>query len=249
MIWARYDEKWTRLSFDEMINFSRWMNDLIGYFPTIVGGWAVFMYNQRGFGSRDIDVVIPTREMKGRVIDRYLMNNGYQVRKKAFGEMEWIKELEPGNPSSETYLDVCTLEDRNIVHGTDIEIPWKIAHDHQVMKELDGTMIYVPSPEALLILKVKAAWDRNHDIQIGGGTPFLQDKVRKDRFDIVSILKSCSLEKELTARMVNAHHFEVYFKDAVARAISDRESIVAHGLSDDDLFSLEKKVSSLLLAL
>ena len=247
--WTRYDERWTRLSFDEMVNFSRWMNELIGYYPTIIGGWAVFMYNQKGFGSRDIDVVIPTREMKGRVIDRYLINNGYQIKKKAFGEMEWVKELEPGDPGSITYLDVCTLEDRNLVHGTDLEIPWKIAHDHQIMKDLNGTMIYIPSPEALLILKVKAAWDRDFDIQRTGGTPFLSDKVRKDRFDIVSILKSCTIDKELIATIVNQHNFNVYFKDAVARAISDRDAINAHDLSGDDLIHLEKKTSSLLQTL
>ncbi|MBN1389118.1 MAG: hypothetical protein JXA22_00590 [Candidatus Thermoplasmatota archaeon] len=229
-----------------MVNFSQWMNELIGYYPTIIGGWAVFMYNQRGFGSRDIDVVIPTREMKGRVIDRYLANNGYQVRKKAFGEMEWIKELEAGNPDSITYLDVCTLEDRNVVHGKDLEIPWKIAHDHQVLKELNGTKIYIPAPEALLTLKVKAAWDRNYDIQISGGTPFLLDKVRKDRFDIISLFKNCNIDKDKIVTIVNDHKFNDPFKDAVAKAISDSEAIEAHDLSDNDTCSLKEKISIIL---
>lgn len=221
-----------------MINFNRWMNELIGYYPTIIGGWAVYIYNREGFGSRDIDVVIPTREMKGRMIDRYLVNNGYQIKHKAFGEMEWIKELVPGDPDSITYLDICTLEDRNIVHGTDLEVPWKIAFDHQIVKEIDGTKVYIPSPEALLVLKVKAAWDRDQDIRVGGGTPFLSDKLLKDRFDIVSLLRSCTIDMDLLIRIINDSKFHDQFKDSLARAISDEEAVGAHVLSQDDLDSI-----------
>lgn len=204
------------------------------------------MYNPTGFGSRDIDVVIPTREMKEKVIDLYLFNNGYEIRKRAFGEMEWIKELEPDNPNSITYLDVCTTEDRNLVHGGDLEIPWKIAYDNRNLKDIDGVKIYVPKPEALFLLKVKAAWDRDYDIQNSGGNAFLRDKVIKDRFDIISLLKSCPLNHNILKGFLDELGFDRQFKDAVARSLSDEMAVKAHSLSDHELKTLEDEGNSIL---
>lgn len=203
------------------------------------------MYNQKGFGSRDIDVIIPTREMKHRVIDQYLANNGYKIVKKAFGEMEWIKELEPGNEDSITYLDVCTLEDLNIVHGSNVIVPWDIAIKWQILKNIDGIEFYIPSPEPLLVLKAKAAWDRNHDIQTSGGNPFLKDKVVKDRFDILSIIDNCEVDKEILHEILRETNFTKYFKDAIVKAISDNVAKEAHFLSKKKLDVMEEKIEDL----
>jgi hypothetical protein len=95
----RYNEKWMDLSLAELENFARWMNDILGYHPTIIGGWAVYFYNP-SMGSIDIDVILPSWEMRDRIINMYLKNNGYELREKAFGESEWVKLLEPDNPDS-----------------------------------------------------------------------------------------------------------------------------------------------------
>jgi hypothetical protein len=184
--------------------------------------------------------------MKHRVVDQYLANNGYKVVKKAFGEMEWIKELEPGNEDSITYLDVCTLEDLNIVHGSNVILPWDIALRWQILKNIDGIEFYIPSPEPLLVLKAKAAWDRNSDIQTTGGNPFLRDKVVKDRFDILSILFNCELDKEIIYGILKETEFTRFFKDAVAKAISDHVAREAHDMSREKLVDTEEKIEDML---
>ena len=239
MNWDRYQSKWTDLSFKEMINFSRWMNKIFGYHPTIIGGWAVYMYNSNGFGSRDIDVIIPTRDMRDRVITQYLTSNGYQIKDVAFGEKEWIKELEPGNPDSITYLDICTLEDGNPVHGRDLEVPWNIAMKWQRDIENNGIVFSIPSPEPLLVFKVKAAWDRNHDINITGGTPFLKDKVLKDRFDIISLLLNCKLDLDVLKEILVETRFRECFIDSILKAISEEAALRSHGLNENNISSLE----------
>ena len=67
------------------------------------------------------------------------------------------------------------------------------------------------------------------------GTPFLSDKLLKDRFDIVSLLKSCTIDRDLLSRLVNGSEFNGQLKDSLARAISDKEAARANVLSQDDL--------------
>lgn len=232
-----------------MINFSRWMNKIFGYHPTIIGGWAVYMYNTKGFGSRDIDVIIPTREMRDRVITQYLTSNGYQIKDVAFGEKEWIKELEPGNPDSITYLDVCTLEDGNPVHGKDLDVPWSIAMKWQRDIEKNGIVFSIPSPEPLLVFKVKAAWDRNHDINVTGGTPFLKDKVLKDRFDIISLLLNCEFDPDILKIILSDTGFKDCFLDSLLKAISEEDALSSHGLNKERSIALEDRTEEIIESL
>jgi hypothetical protein len=228
--WTRYGKRWTDLSLKEVENFARWMNDILGYHPTVIGGWAVYFYNPSGLGSRDIDVVLPSWDIKRRVADLYLANNGYFLRQKAFGVAEWIKHLEPGNESSETYLDICTLEDRNMVHGTDIELPWTIASKHQRPMKICDSDLYVPEPEALFLLKAKAAWDRAYDIRSGAGSDFLRDKVRKDRFDMLSLMANADIDPETLISMANNFDIAFLLRDTIEKAMADEMAIGHPGI-------------------
>lgn len=242
---GRYNKKWMDLSLAELENFAKWMNDILGYHPTIIGGWAVYFYNPT-LGSIDIDVILPTWEMRDRIINMYLKNNGYELREKAFGEAEWIKLLETDNPDSETYLDVCTQQDKNLVHGRDIEIPWSIAFEWQRSKKLQNGEIFIPDPEPLLVLKVKAAWDRSHDIEKSGGSPFLKDKVRKDRLDILSLLSKYDMRQDIINKIVLEYEFKECFDDALGRAISDQDILIRRGYEKEDISNLKKKVANIL---
>ncbi len=219
------------------------MNEILCYHPIIIGEWAVYFYNQGGLGSRDIDVLLPNWEMRDRVINTYLVNNGYELREKAFGEAEWVKFLEPGNTESETYLDVCTLQDKNIVHGRGSEIPWSIATEWQRDLKIEGTNIFIPEPEPLLVLKAKAAWDRSYDLMKKGGDEFLRDKIRKDRFDILSILSNCEINQEIIIDIVSKFNFKECFDDTLVRALSEREVIERHGFTDDKVSEMKKKLT------
>jgi hypothetical protein len=228
--WDRYSKDWTGLSFSELSAFSSWMNRFIGYSPTIIGGWAVYFYNPNGFGSTDIDVVLPDRNARDQVINKYLASNGYALRKRAFGETEWVKRLAAGGRTVEHFLDVCTLQDKNPVHGRDIEVPWSIAMKNQRREHIGSSELFIPGPEPLLVLKLKAAFDRAHDIKVGGGTPYLRDKLQKDRFDIVSLLAKCKFDSELLDGMIADTGFGECAHEALSRAVSDRTVVDRHGL-------------------
>jgi hypothetical protein len=242
---GRYNKKWMDLSLAELENFAKWMNDILGYHPTIIGGWAVYFYTP-SLGSIDIDVILPTWEMRDRIINMYLKNNGYELREKAFGEAEWVKLLEADNPDSETYLDVCTLQDKNLVHGKDIEVPWTIAFDWQRSHKVKSADIFIPDPEPLLVLKVKAAWDRNYDIEKTGGSPFLKDKLKKDRLDILSLISKYDIKQDIINKIVLEYEFKDCFIDALGKAISDEDTSKRLEFSEEDISNMRKKVVKVL---
>ena len=194
----------------------------MGYHPTIIGGWAVYFYNP-AFGSIDIDVILPTWETRDRIINKYLKSNGYEIRKKAFGEAEWVKLLETENPDSVTYLDVCILLDKNLVYGKDIEIPWSIAFEWQRNKKVQNAEKFLLDPEPLLVLKAKAAWDRSYDIEKSGGSPFLKDKVIKDRFDILILISKYDMRQDIINKIVLEYEFKECFNDALGRVFSAQD--------------------------
>lgn len=233
------------LSLKELDNFAKWMNEIIGYQPTIIGGWAVYFHNPT-LGSIDIDVVLPTWEMRDRIINKYLKSNGYELREKAFGETEWVKLLEPDNPDSDTYLDVCTLQDKNLVHGKDTEIPWSIALNWQKSKKVKSGEIYIPDPEPLLVLKVKAAWDRSYDIEKSSESPFLKDKLSKDRIDIISLISNCDMKLYIINEIVLKYDFKECFEETLGRTISDQTVLDRLDLKPEDKKDLKKKIKEII---
>lgn len=233
------------LSLKELESFAKWMNDILGYHPTIIGGWAVYFYTP-SLGSIDIDVILPSWDMRDRIINMYLKNNGYELREKVFGEVEWVKLLEPDNPDSETYLDVCTLQDKNFVHGIDREVPWSIAFEWQRDYKVKSADIFIPDPEPLLVLKVKAAWDRNYDIEKTGGDSFLKDKVKKDRLDILSLISKYDMRQDIINKIVLENKFNECFDDALGKAMSDEDILKRLEYTEEDISNVKKKVANLL---
>jgi len=63
-----YSKEITDASYKELISLTKWINKIYGYYPIIIGGWAVYSY-MATLGSRDIDLVFPTSES----IDKTLM--------------------------------------------------------------------------------------------------------------------------------------------------------------------------------
>jgi len=245
----RYSREWTDLSFLELGRFAGWMNKFIGYLPSIIGGWAVHFYNPEGLGSTDIDVVLPDRAARDKVVTAYLATNGYVLRKRAFGEAEWVKELMVGEKKIDHYLDICTLQDKNLVHGRDIELPWAIAMADQKSVRVGKSELFIPGPEPLLLLKLKAAWDRSYDISAGGGTPYLRDKLGKDRFDILSLLIKCRINTEKVRRMATEFRFGECARDALSRAAADQAVIDRHGLDRQKARALARKAEKVMSGL
>lgn len=182
-------------------------------------------YNPAGLGSRDVDLVFPDRRIKDRVINQYLTTQGYERERRSEFEEEYTLLVNTSKGVERVYLDVVTVQDANRVHGSDVELPWRLALDHHRTAKIGGADFYVPKPEALLLLKAKAALDREYDAKRAFDPFYLQQKSWKDYYDMASLLKSCTFDMQLVARLLEAHRFKSHFQKVIG-ALSRKRSVL-----------------------
>ena len=225
-----YYEELTTATYQELLRVGGWFNRLLGYHPLLVGGWAVYYYNPAGLGSRDVDLIFPDRKLKDRVVNQYLMTHGYERERRSEFEEEYVLLVKTARRMERVYLDVATVQDSNRVHGADVELPWKLAFRHQRLARIGRAAFYVPTPEVLILLKAKAALDREYDAKRAFDPFYLQQKSWKDYYDVASLLKSCEFDTGLIANLVKAHRFEPYFQEAMSSLSRKRSVLDRHGI-------------------
>ncbi len=225
-----YYEEITTATYQELHRVGEWFNRLFGYHPVLVGGWAVFHYNPAGLGSRDIDLIFPDRRIKDRAVNQYMLSHGYERERRSELEENYVLPVTTTRGVERVYLDVATVQDANRVHGADVELPWKLAYDHQVPAQVGDTDFFVPSPEVLLLLKAKAAVDRGYDAKRVFDPFLLQQKGWKDYYDIASLLKACEFDTGLIADLLKAYRFEPYLRKAIDSLSRKRSVLDRHGV-------------------
>ncbi len=237
-----YYEEMTTATYRELMRVGRWFNRFVGYHPVIVGGWAVFHYNPAGLGSRDIDLVFPDRAMKDRLVNRYLLTSGYERQRRSEFEEEYALIRETSRGKERIYLDVATAQDVNRVHGGRAELPWSLALKYQNKARFGTAEFYVPRPEVLILLKAKAALDREHDAGRSFDPFYFQQKAWKDYYDVASLLKACEFDERLMSGLLRAHRFGGHFRKVLA-SLSRKRSVLKRHSSDWD--HLKVKLGSL----
>jgi len=203
-----YYEEMTDQSFKEMLNICNWLNDVYGHHPVIIGGWAVYLHNP-SLGSRDIDILFPDRRLKHMVVEIYLASHDYRSEG-LFGK-EYFKEIKTSRGTEKIIIDACSVEDVNRVKGTDLVIPWELAYEYQKKVTIEGVKLYIPRVEVLLLYKVKAAFDRTHDMSSTFDPFYLQHKILKDYLDVVNLITYCEMDFALLRRLLNVHGFLEHF--------------------------------------
>lgn len=184
-----YYEEFTQASFQELLNFASWMNKFFGYYPTIVGGWAVWCYTN-GLGSRDIDVVFPDASSRNKALARYFFENDYEETG-TFLEKTYVKKIETEKGTEEIIVDACTTSDKRIIKNLDVTLPWKWVVKHSQRHKLgDNNYIYIPIPELLLTYKIGAALGRREALKTVRETGYLESKIWKDLYDFASLAKT-----------------------------------------------------------
>jgi len=229
-----YDEL-TTATYKELVRVGQWFNRLIGHHPLLIGGWAVHYYNPRGLGSRDVDLLFPDRRIKDRVVNQYLMTQGYERERRSEFEEEYALLVRTAKGVERVYLDVATVQDTNRVHGSDIELPWKLAFDHSMAARIGKADFYVPVPEVLLLLKVKAALDRTYDARRAYDPFYLQQKSWKDYYDVASLLKSCEFDVRLIKQVLERQGFKSRFSRVMDALSRKRTVLDRHGVRWEQL--------------
>ena len=214
-----YCKEITEASYNELITLTKWINKIYGYYPFIIGGWAVYSYVQ-SLGSRDIDIVFPTKESVEKVLMPYYKMRGY--KDEGLFSKQYYLEVQTEKGTEKIMLDACSLADRNILHeNKDIEIPWDLTQQYyqnwEIQKDL---VVQVPQIELLLLYKFKALCDRRYDLQHSTlsaiNRAYVESKIWKDEHDIKK-LSECSIDKEKIIQIVKSVNFQEYLHREVKR--------------------------------
>ena len=204
-------------SYKELLNLFEWFSHF-SVIPTLIGGWAVFVYNSY-FGSVDIDLVGPS--MGGRfldVIERYERARGYEeVESAGLGiEVAYRKPVtRQGRVFGYVEIDVCTFEaDTGSFHeDPNKKLPYALCSDPKFVKSVnfDGKLaVYVPMKSLLFSYKLKAFRDRAFDLKTKGAVmsverrEWMQTKLEKDGADLIALLNP-KPERYVTKEALDFH--------------------------------------------
>jgi hypothetical protein len=155
----------------------------------LIGGWAVHSFKPWKY-SLDIDL-IATGRFKDSLTRHLYSTRHYSKERDSAGNTLYLKSLDSGD----IYLDFLPKKDQ--FHGTGkllnlmrIEyktVPKNISHSFD-----PEFQVMVPEISMLLLLKLKAAWDRHYDLSLETtlNKDHLSEKFTKDCGDIIALLLS-----------------------------------------------------------
>jgi len=168
----------------------------------LIGGWAVDAYNPY-FGSQDIDLVTDN-ETRLWLIDRLASGEGYTPQ--IHYPSDTVKKV---TPHGEIILDIIYRETPYPFEGHP-EIPFTldILTGNTVFRTIrGGAKIPVPNRSMLVLLKLKAAWDRSYRIisQRSADPAWERGKMIKDYADVLALIDPAYGGREIDLEILGAH--------------------------------------------
>jgi len=177
-------------SFDELEHILRWVARREGgagkVKTVLIGGWAVYAYNPY-WGSYDIDLVTSSRT-RHSMQDFLRRDRGFKKRSDDQVEFTGVHKLVQG--AGDILIDFATFETRYPFQGLEDSFDFGCLRDSNVVIELGGLRVPIPDRSTLLLMKLKAARDRQYRLDIRKSARPAWDlaKVIKDRADVLAII-------------------------------------------------------------
>lgn len=187
-------------SYQELVDLSIFFKKY-GPYPIVIGGWAVFIYNQY-LGSVDIDIVGPSMGgMFNNLLTQFQISNGYtemQIDKVGI-EKGFKKTIYDGEKIiGEMEVDACSYEGgmQHFHENPDKILPYNLCSRDLFTNKFtltNGAEIILPKKSLLILYKIKALRDRSYDLEKGyllsaGRRSWLESKILKDASDIIALL-------------------------------------------------------------
>jgi hypothetical protein len=200
----------------------------------LIGGWAVYCYNP-WYGSIDIDLVTNagTRQHLMRHLEQ---TRGFIKRRNPPFRNSVVKIIPP---DGEVIIDFIPTNHKNCFEGMELDCPMKLLEGRTVRKDMSpGFFVTVPDRSLLLLLKMKAAWDRAYRIEghASHNEDWEKGKLRKDRADILSLIDPrngrTDLDLMFLGDMVRKYEFLVEVLTIIS---DDRDALQMYGgMGPDD---------------
>ncbi len=233
-------------SFAELRAVLRWQEERSGPgegppAAVLVGGWAVYAYNPY-FGSYDIDLVTNARTRRS-LMHHLVTHRGFEKYKDpASGEIGVVLVTPEGRA---LHIDFASLSRDDTLEGTGRRVSMAPLVGEAIVLRPGGWYVPIPRRTSLLLMKLKAAWDRqwrlDHGTSRDAGRE--REKVIKDRADILAIVDADGDEHPLDIQMLGAW-FEDHTElgDVLEATGEDRR---AYDFYDRDRGPVERRVRDL----
>ncbi len=229
-----YSETVTNESKRELIKFSKWLKQHHGDWPTVIGGWAVWAHYSKGFGSRDMDLVLPTDDWIENIMkNEYFIQNSvkpYKFVNELIGAKHYGKEMQiVGREKPEIIffdlLSGSSLRDDSEKLGVYVDWNWAFEFK-QTVPIGEEAYIHVPEPELLILLKVIAALARMRTLKQASDPTYWRSKIWKDYYDVANLTSYVSVdEAKLTTHISNTKLTRILREEFLAGYLS-REDVL-----------------------
>lgn len=241
------DTTLARDSFEELRHIFDWSIAHRNFRPgdiILIGGWAVHSFNPWKY-SLDIDLIATSRFMD-QLKKHLYSTRGYSRERDSAGNTLYLKSLDSG----EIYLDFLPKKDQ--FHGTGnllnlMEIEYETVTRNISYSFEPEFQVITPEISMLLLLKLKAAWDRYYDLSLGTSLnkEHLSEKFAKDCGDIIALLQSDSFQFARFDRLSTILSGFDFLRDFLERGIIADNSTFDR-VSRKDGKALIKKLVSLI---
>ncbi len=218
-------------SFSELRHILRWLDERgdpeAPPRAILVGGWAVHAYNPY-LGSYDIDLVTDSRTRKS-LMHFLTSDRGFQKEMDPFsGRKGVVLETARGRP---IMIDFAYMSREDPFEGTGDSLPMQLVVDHSAVEDMGGWRVPLPSRTMLLVLKLKAAWDRRWRLERGRSrNPRLEEeKLAKDGADIMAIVDSFEGAEVVEVGLLGeALERYPYLRDVLGRIGDDPREVMTY---------------------
>ncbi|SDF96551.1 hypothetical protein SAMN04488589_1845 [Methanolobus vulcani] len=231
---------------NEIIRYLHEKNDNLKDSNTVlIGGWAVDSYNP-WFGSIDIDLITSSKIRKSIMF--HLRENRDFKPYRLPGISTSVQKMTDAGP---VIIDFATWQKPFLFEGIDDDyLDFRILKKNTEMRTIRGGIeMTVPTREALIILKLKAIWDRQYRIDnlLSHDPLWESGKLIKDRADVLALLDPGHGGRELDiyvfAELLKKHSF---LEQSLRTVYETNEGIEKYGrLSQNDSETLIKQLLSL----
>jgi len=223
-------------SLAELAEIYRWVHDRESTenpVTILIGGWAVYCYSP-WYGSIDIDLVTNagTRQHLMRHLET---TRGFIKRRNPPFRNSVVKVIPP---DGEIIIDFIPKNEKNCFEGLDETCPMNLLNGRTFVKEISPAIsVTIPERSLLLLLKLKAAWDRAYRVQEqkSDREDWEKGKLRKDRADILALIDPANGGTELDFMFLGDMMRRYPFLIEILTVIpDDRDALQMYGRMDRD---------------
>jgi len=217
-----YVSEVTTRSFTELKKFIKWSKSE-GFTPVVIGGWAVYAYKE-GLGSRDIDAIVKNKTAFRKTIKGFFRPNRYepgtvgtQTESLHYTKVIKSRNLQPVEINFEIFDGKNKRED---ISGLNLIMKWEwsVKFQQEVKLTKERFTLTVPNRELLIVQKIIAALDRSKKLRLAQGLyrRMLDDKIRKDYYDVTSLIKDHEENKQLLKKFLKESNAKEYISQFLA---------------------------------